>query len=389
MPRLTFTYDEPAETAAARLPSGAGVRPGQRSQQRFGLQGHRRASSPAQPGRLQRLCHLLPQRHDDVARRPPGRRRPARTIRASASSSANCSWSCSPTRRRSAPTGRRSPLDPSAPQGTSANQTAMAVWYSARSISLLSRLDAETAHGLAIRALKTGLVPGDRRPDAAVAGGHGVGPHAAQSDRPRRRLRQECRGARRHARPGLRVGRDRQRHAASRRRAIRARACSGCREDRGVINRMGFQRRRAWTPPAPAWPPAPAAASSASISAPTRTAPTAPPTTSPAAWRWRPMPTISSATSPRPTRRACATCRAAPQLADLLKRVQDAIAAKPVPLLVKIAPDATDDDLDDIVAVCRDLRMDGIIIGNTTLSRPASLRSDAARPRPAACRAPR
>ena len=55
--------------------------------------------------------------------------------------------------------------------------------------------------------------------------------------------------------------------------------------------------------------------------------------------------------------------------------MQDAIAAKPVPLLVKIAPDATDDDLDDIVAVCRDLRMDGIIIGNTTLSRPPTLRS--------------
>jgi dihydroorotate dehydrogenase len=63
------------------------------------------------------------------------------------------------------------------------------------------------------------------------------------------------------------------------------------------------------------------------------------------------------------------------QLADLLKRVQDAIAARPVPLLVKIAPDATDDDLDDIVAVCRELRMDGIIVGNTTLARPSSLRS--------------
>ena len=63
------------------------------------------------------------------------------------------------------------------------------------------------------------------------------------------------------------------------------------------------------------------------------------------------------------------------QLADLLKRVQDAIATTPVPLVVKIAPDATDDDLDDIVAVSRDLRMDGIIVGNTTLSRPASLRS--------------
>ncbi len=63
------------------------------------------------------------------------------------------------------------------------------------------------------------------------------------------------------------------------------------------------------------------------------------------------------------------------QLSDLLKRVQDAIAAKPVPLVVKIAPDATDDDLDDIVSVCRDLHMDGIIVGNTTLSRPPSLQS--------------
>jgi dihydroorotate dehydrogenase len=63
------------------------------------------------------------------------------------------------------------------------------------------------------------------------------------------------------------------------------------------------------------------------------------------------------------------------QLGDLLKRVKNALAAKPVPLLVKIAPDATDDDLDDIVAVCRDLAIDGIIVGNTTLSRPPTLRS--------------
>jgi len=63
------------------------------------------------------------------------------------------------------------------------------------------------------------------------------------------------------------------------------------------------------------------------------------------------------------------------QLGDLLTRVKGALSAKPVPLLVKIAPDATDDDLDDIVAVCRDLAIDGIIIGNTTLSRPPTLRS--------------
>jgi dihydroorotate dehydrogenase len=63
------------------------------------------------------------------------------------------------------------------------------------------------------------------------------------------------------------------------------------------------------------------------------------------------------------------------ELTGLLKRVQDAIAGRKVPLVVKIAPDASDDDLDDIVTVCRDLKMDGIIIGNTTLSRPASLKS--------------
>ena len=72
------------------------------------------------------------------------------------------------------------------------------------------------------------------------------------------------------------------------------------------LSRPGARRRAA-----AAARPAAAAASSASMSAPTRTAPTAPPTTSTCARPWRPMPTISSATSPRPTRRACATCRAA------------------------------------------------------------------------------
>src|SRR5919201_1998050 len=35
---------------------------------------------------------------------------------------------------------------------------------------LLSRLDAEDAHGLAIRSLKSGLVPRDRRPDPPALG---------------------------------------------------------------------------------------------------------------------------------------------------------------------------------------------------------------------------
>ncbi|MBL0899581.1 MAG: dihydroorotate dehydrogenase (quinone), partial [Reyranella sp.] len=45
----------------------------------------------------------------------------------------------------------------------------MAVWY-ALADSLLSRLDAEIAHGLAIRALKSGLIPGDRRVDPPSLG---------------------------------------------------------------------------------------------------------------------------------------------------------------------------------------------------------------------------
>ncbi|MBI3197178.1 MAG: dihydroorotate dehydrogenase 2 [Rhodospirillales bacterium] len=42
----------------------------------------------------------------------------------------------------------------------------MAVWYSLAD-QVLSRLDAEAAHGLALRTLKSGLLPGDSKPDPA------------------------------------------------------------------------------------------------------------------------------------------------------------------------------------------------------------------------------
>src|SRR5712691_2191102 len=45
----------------------------------------------------------------------------------------------------------------------------MAVWYALADL-FLSRLDAETAHGLALKALKSGLTPGDRRSDPAALG---------------------------------------------------------------------------------------------------------------------------------------------------------------------------------------------------------------------------
>lgn len=45
------------------------------------------------------------------------------------------------------------------------------------------------------------------------------------------------------------------------------------------------------------------------------------------------------------------------------------------PVLVKIAPDLTLPELDGIIAVCRKREVDGLIVSNTTLARPDSLRS--------------
>ncbi len=50
-----------------------------------------------------------------------------------------------------------------------------------------------------------------------------------------------------------------------------------------------------------------------------------------------------------------------------------------VPLLLKIAPDVEPDALDDIASVALASGIEGLIIGNTTIARPASLRSAQAR----------
>jgi dihydroorotate dehydrogenase len=66
-------------------------------------------------------------------------------------------------------------------------------------------------------------------------------------------------------------------------------------------------------------------------------------------------------------------------LDDLLARVvatRDRMIerAGPTPLLLKIAPDLSLADLDDVVSVARARGIDGMIVGNTTLGRPPSLR---------------
>jgi dihydroorotate dehydrogenase len=68
-------------------------------------------------------------------------------------------------------------------------------------------------------------------------------------------------------------------------------------------------------------------------------------------------------------------------LSDLLARVIEARDAAPArrPLLLKIAPDLSLAQLDGVVRVARARRIDGMIVSNTTISRPATLRSSLAK----------
>ncbi|MGL4637634.1 MAG: quinone-dependent dihydroorotate dehydrogenase [Beijerinckiaceae bacterium] len=64
-------------------------------------------------------------------------------------------------------------------------------------------------------------------------------------------------------------------------------------------------------------------------------------------------------------------------LDDLLARVvdaRDALGGHPTPLLLKIAPDVTEHDLDDIVDVARTRKIEGMIVSNTTVARPSTLK---------------
>ncbi len=248
----------------------------------------------------------------------------------------------------------------------------MAVWY-ALADSLLSRLDAEIAHGLAIRALKSGLIPGDRRVDPPSLGVKVWG----------RSLPNPI---------GLAAGFDKNAEVADATLAlgfglveigsVTPRPQEGnprprlfrLPQDRGVINRMGFPghgleaaRARLAARPRRGFVGVNIGANKDS---PDRAADYVTGCVALVPYADYLVCNVSSPNTP-----GLRNLQGRAELAGLLKRVQDAIAAKPVPLVVKIAPDASDDDLDDIVFVCRELKLDGIIVGNTTLSRPASLRS--------------
>jgi dihydroorotate dehydrogenase len=66
------------------------------------------------------------------------------------------------------------------------------------------------------------------------------------------------------------------------------------------------------------------------------------------------------------------------RLAAILAAIDRQVPDRP-PLLVKIAPDLSDDGLSAVIDTCLERGVQGLIISNTTISRPASLSSRAAR----------
>ena len=62
-------------------------------------------------------------------------------------------------------------------------------------------------------------------------------------------------------------------------------------------------------------------------------------------------------------------------LADLLGRIQEARPADGAPVFLKIAPDLSPEEIAEVVEAALDFGIDALIVSNTTLARPATLKS--------------
>jgi len=64
-----------------------------------------------------------------------------------------------------------------------------------------------------------------------------------------------------------------------------------------------------------------------------------------------------------------------PALISRMPSVSSSSSSTLPPLLLKIAPDLTDQDRSDIAEVVKEVGIDGLIVSNTTIARPAELKS--------------
>ncbi len=138
-------------------------------------------------------------------------------------------------------------------------------------------------------------------------------------------------------------------------------------DDRALLNRMGFNNHGAGELALRLAHHLPDVPIGVNIGKTKTTPPRMPPPiTVPApgcSARWR---TSSSSTSVRPTPPGCAICRPSSRCARFSTAV---LAETSTPVLVKIAPDLSDADIDEIADLAVELGLAGIVATNTTISR--------------------
>lgn len=239
---------------------------------------------------------------------------------------------------------------------------------------LLARIDAESAHRLAIHALRVGLVPADRGVDDPVLATTAWGqpfPNpiglAAGFDK-----NAEVPDAMLRAGFGfVEIGTVTPRPQPGNPRPRLFRLA----EDRGVINRMGFPGeglddvlRRLKVRPRVGLVGVNVGANKDSAD---RAADYAACVAAMAPWADYLVCNVSSPNTPG--------LRDLQGRTDLLRLLNGALAARgkhsDVPLLVKVAPDLSEGDVEDVASAALEAGIDGMIVGNTTVSRPADLRS--------------
>jgi dihydroorotate dehydrogenase len=239
---------------------------------------------------------------------------------------------------------------------------------------VLARIDAETAHRMAVRALRVGLVPADR-------GAHDPVLASTVWGRPFPNPIGLAAGFDKNAevpdallRTGfgfVEIGTVTPRPQAGNPRPRLFRLS----EDRGVINRMGFPgeglevvRHRLKARPRVGLVGVNVGANKDS---PDRTADYVACVAATAPWADYLVCNVSSPNTPG--------LRDLQGRAELLRLLTAAMAARgahsDVPLLVKVAPDLTEGDVEDVVGAALEAGIDGMIVGNTTVSRPGTLRS--------------
>jgi dihydroorotate dehydrogenase len=243
-------------------------------------------------------------------------------------------------------------------------------------LPLLRRIDPETAHNLALWALRLGLVGGDRQPDDPVLATHALG-HSFTNP------------------IGLAAGFDKNAVAIAplmrlgfgfieagtvtplpqsgnpRPRLFRLDS------DRAVINRLGFNNRGL-----PAYLSRVAARKRTTMVLGCNVG-----INKDGADPERDYPLLVEAVAPHadyvvinvssPNTPGLRDLQGEARLRAILRAVGER-ATRPPPLLVKISPDLSIDDLGGLVEICVAAGVQGLIVSNTTVSRPPGLRSPAA-----------